>query len=70
MYYACVSTRILIRAVSGIYRQLVDRVKDKKTMVEAALEVNYWCYEKANHIPSDDRTGAIWYVQFRSWTLW
>ena len=41
-----------------IYRQLVDRVKDKKTMVEAALEVNYWCYEKATYIPSDDRTLA------------
>ena len=41
-----------------IYSELVDRVKDKKTMTEAALEVNYWCYEKATYIPSDDRTLA------------
>ena len=40
-------------------------------MVEAALEVNYWCYEKATYIPSDDRTLApFWYVQFRTRTMW
>ena len=41
-----------------LYQELADRVKEKKTMLEAALEVNYWCYEKATYIPSDNRTLA------------
>lgn len=43
---------------SWLFEQLGPRVKDKKTMTEAALEVNYWCYEKATYIPSDGRTLA------------
>ena len=27
-----------------------------KTMTEAALEVNYWCYSQATYTPADDRT--------------
>lgn len=59
-YVLCVrvNNEDLDKSREWIYRQLVDRVKDKKTMVEAALEVNYWCYEKATYIPSDDRTLA------------
>lgn len=59
-YVLCVrvNNEDLDKSREWIYRQLVDRVKDKKTMIEAALEVNYWCYEKATYIPSDDRTLA------------
>ena len=59
-YVLCVrvNNEDLDKSREWIYRQLVERVKDKKTMVEAALEVNYWCYEKATYIPSDDRTLA------------
>ena len=44
-YVLCVrvNNEDLDKSREWIYRQLVDRVKDKKTMVEAALEVNYWC---------------------------
>ena len=57
-YVLCVrvNNEDLDKSREWIYRQLVDRVKDKKTMVEAALEVNYWCYEKATYIPSDGHT--------------
>lgn len=38
-----------------MYQEIAPRVKDK-TMAEAALEVNYWCYEKATYIASDGRS--------------
>ena len=40
-----------------LYENLRDRVLGK-TMEKAALEVNYWCYEKATYTPTDDRTIA------------
>lgn len=40
-----------------MYQELADRVNGK-SMVEAALEVNYWCYEKTTYIGSDARTLA------------
>ncbi len=36
---------------------LMPRVRGK-TILEAALEVNYWCYEMATYLPTDDRTIA------------
>ncbi|WP_260612382.1 transglutaminase-like domain-containing protein [Paenibacillus popilliae] len=38
-----------------IYHELVDRVKDK-SMVDAILETNYWCHEKATYVGTDQRT--------------
>ncbi len=40
-----------------MYEELAPRVKGK-SMAEAALEVNYWCYEKATYIASDMRSLA------------
>lgn len=37
------------------YSELLPRIQ-KKSMKDAILEVNYWCYEKATYIPTDDRT--------------
>ena len=42
---------------SWLYGQLADRVRDK-SMTDAALEVNLWCYERATYLPTDDRTLA------------
>lgn len=38
-----------------LYDRLLPRIQGK-TMAEAALEVNYWCYEQATYAPADDRT--------------
>ena len=59
-YVLCVrvNNEDLDQSRAWIYSELADRVKNKKTMTEAALEVNYWCYEKATYIPSDGRTLA------------
>lgn len=54
--YVRVNNEDLDQSRKWIYDQLAERVKDKKSMTEAALEVNYWCYEKATYIPSDERT--------------
>lgn len=40
---------------SWLYSQLRDRVRGRD-MCAAALEVNYWCYEHATYLPTDDRT--------------
>lgn len=40
-----------------MYEEIAPRVQGK-SMTEAALEVNYWCYEKATYIPTDGRTIA------------
>ena len=40
-----------------LLEELYSRVKDLD-MMAAALEVNYWCYEKATYQPTDDRTIA------------
>ncbi len=40
-----------------MFEELAPRVKGK-SMAEAALEVNYWCYEKATYIASDMRSLA------------
>lgn len=40
-----------------LFEMLYPRVRGK-SMTEAALEVNYWCCEKAAYIPTDDRTIA------------
>lgn len=37
------------------FNELYDRIKGK-SMYDAALEVNYWCLEKATYKPSDPRT--------------
>lgn len=39
------------------YRELFPRVRDR-SMADAALEVNYWCCEKAAYRPSDERTAS------------
>lgn len=38
------------------YNELKDRVKQCKSMEEAALEVNHWCHEKAIYKPTNART--------------
>ena len=38
-----------------LYERLLERVLGKE-MLEACLEVNYWCDENATYIPADDRT--------------
>lgn len=38
-----------------LYEQLQSRVQGK-SMLNAALEVNLWCYEHATYLPTDDRT--------------
>jgi len=53
-----VNNENLDQSRSWLFSEIGPRVKDKKTMVEAALEVNYWCYEKATYIPTDGRTIA------------
>lgn len=40
---------------SGLWKELQPLVQGK-SMTEAALEVNYWCYSQATYTPSDDRT--------------
>lgn len=40
-----------------LYEQLRERIAGKN-MEEAALLVNYWCYEKATYATTDDRTIA------------
>ena len=37
------------------YSELLPRIQEK-SIKEAILEVNYWCYEKATYIPTDGRT--------------
>ena len=39
------------------YRELRERISGK-SMVEAALEINYWCFEQATYRPTDDRTAS------------
>lgn len=39
------------------YNELIDRVKDK-SMYEAAVEVNYWCFENATYQSTDIRTAS------------
>lgn len=56
--FARVNNEDLDGSRGWIYEQLCPRVKEKQSMAEAALEVNYWCYEKATYIPSDGRTLA------------
>ncbi len=41
----------------SFYQMLKDRVADK-SMYEAALEVNYWCAEKATYKSTDERTAS------------
>lgn len=40
-----------------LYEQLKDRVQGK-SMMDAALEVNFWCCERATYMSTDDRTIA------------
>ena len=35
--------------------ELAPRIKDM-SMMDAVLEVNHWCHEKAVYMPSDRRT--------------
>jgi transglutaminase-like putative cysteine protease len=39
------------------YNQIYPRIQDQ-SMLDAALEVNYWCYEKATYKTTDDRTAS------------
>lgn len=39
------------------YRELRERISGK-SMAEAALEINYWCFEQATYRPTDDRTAS------------
>ncbi|MCK5775572.1 MAG: transglutaminase domain-containing protein, partial [Bacteroidales bacterium] len=43
---------------SLIYEELKERVQDKRTMYEAALEVNHWCHEKVEYHSADSRTSS------------
>ncbi len=38
-----------------LFRELSDRVQGK-SMYDAAIEINYWCLEKATYQPTDPRT--------------
>lgn len=40
-----------------LYEQIRPRIQGK-SMLDAALEVNYWCYERATYQSTDDRTIA------------
>lgn len=42
---------------SRFYEELAPRIKGM-TMEEAAIEVNYWCFEKATYQSTDSRTGS------------
>ena len=39
------------------YEELAPRIKDM-SMMDAVLEVNHWCHEKAVYMPSDRRTSS------------
>lgn len=39
------------------YRELREGISGK-SMTEAALEINYWCFEQATYRPTDDRTAS------------
>lgn len=52
-----VNNEFLDGSRSWLYSQLAQRVRDK-SMTDAALEVNFWCYERATYLPTDDRTLA------------
>ena len=39
------------------YRELRERISGK-SMAEAALKINYWCFEQATYRPTDDRTAS------------
>ncbi|GMQ65314.1 transglutaminase domain-containing protein [Vallitalea maricola] len=39
------------------YNNLIDRIKDKD-MIEAVIEVNYWCLEQATYQTTDERTAS------------
>ena len=52
-----VNNEFLDGSRSWLYSQLAERVRDK-SMTDAALEVNFWCYERATYLPTDDRTIA------------
>ena len=41
----------------AFYRELRERIAGK-SMAEAALEINYWCCEKATYRPTDGRTAS------------
>ena len=40
-----------------IYRELFPRIRDM-SMRQAALEVNFWCFEKATYCTTDNRTAS------------
>lgn len=40
-----------------LFKELFDRVKDL-SMIDAILEVNHWCHEKATYIACDPRTSS------------
>jgi len=40
------------------YDEIYSKTKDKKNIIDAALEINHWCQEKVTYQPSDSRTSA------------
>lgn len=54
-----VNHRVNSECLDGSRQALYAAIKphiEGKTMEEAALAVNYWCYSQATYTPSDDRT--------------
>ncbi len=40
------------------YDEIMTRIRDKRNLVDAALEINHWCHEKVTYQASDSRTSA------------
>ena len=55
--YHRINTEEILDCRSIFYEDLKDRVQGK-SMAEAAIEINYWCAEKATYHTTDNRTIA------------
>ena len=53
--YPRVNSEYLDGSRACLFRELLPHVREK-SMEEAALSVNYWCYAHATYTPADDRT--------------
>lgn len=55
--YHRINTEEILDCRSIFYEDLKDRIQGK-SMAEAAIEINYWCAEKATYHTTDNRTIA------------
>ena len=55
--YHRINTEEILDCRSIFYEDLKDRIQ-RKSMAEAAIEINYWCAEKATYHTTDNRTIA------------